>query len=75
MFIKAKVTAGARKEAFLKLGEDSFRISVRESAERNMANKRVIELVARHFAVTVGAVRLVNGHHSPSKILSVNIKN
>ncbi len=74
MFIKAKVTAGVKKEAILRLGEDSFRISVKEPAERNLANKRVMELIAGHFKVPVGKVRLVNGHHSPSKILSINIE-
>lgn len=74
MFIKVKVTAGAKKESFLRLSEDTFRVSVREPAERNMANQRIVELVARYFEVRIGAVRLVNGHHSPSKILSVNIE-
>ena len=72
MFIKAKVIAGAKKETFEAHGSDSFKISVKEPAERNMANRRVLELVARHFKVSVGEVRLVNGHHSPSKILSIH---
>ena len=33
-----------------------------------MANRKVVELVRRHFKVA-GDVRIINGHHSPSKIL------
>jgi uncharacterized protein YggU (UPF0235/DUF167 family) len=72
MFITVKVTAGAKKETLEQLGADSFRISVREPAERNLANGRVLELVAGHFKVPAGKVRIVNGHHSPSKILSIH---
>ena len=52
---------------------DHFEISVREAAERNLANGRVLELVARHFKLPVGKVRIISGHHSPSKILSVDV--
>ncbi len=74
MYIKAKVLAGVKKEQFIELAPDSFRISVREPAERNLANIRVRELVAGHFKAPVGRVKIVSGHHSPSKILSVNIE-
>ena len=71
MFIKVKVTAGAKKELFEALTKDHFAVSVKEPPERNLANKRIIELVAAHFKISSARVRLVNGHHQPSKILSV----
>ncbi|MFA6257349.1 MAG: DUF167 domain-containing protein [Candidatus Paceibacterota bacterium] len=70
-YIHVKVTAGARKESLKQKSEDHFEISVREKAERNMANTRVIEIVAAHFGVPVSGVRIVNGHHHPSKLLVV----
>ena len=73
MYIKAKVIAGAKKESFSLANKDACRISVREPAERNLANARVRELVAEHFGVPLGKVRIVSGHHNPSKILSVDI--
>ena len=73
MYIKVKVTAGAKRELFEALSKDSFKVSVKEPAERNLANTRVIELIARHFGVLKGKVRMVNGHQSPSKILSVAV--
>lgn len=53
--------------------KDHFEVSVRELAERNLANRRIIELVARHFKLPVGKVRIISGHHSPSKILNVGV--
>jgi len=71
MYIKVKVTPGAKKESFVKISEDHFEASVKEKAERNMANARVRELVAAHFDIPTGKAKLVSGHHSPSKIFSV----
>jgi uncharacterized protein YggU (UPF0235/DUF167 family) len=70
-YVHAKVTAGARKESLIQRSEDHFDISVKEKAERNMANARVITLMAGHFGVPAGNVRIVNGHRHPSKLLVV----
>ena len=74
MYIHVKVKAGMKKESFKQKSEDHFEISVREEAERNMANTRVLEIVAEHFKVFKNKVRIVNGHHSPSKLLIVEEK-
>jgi hypothetical protein len=71
MYIKVKVTAGAKKEKLERISSDHFEVSVKEKAERNMANRRVIELIANFFEVPEGKIRIINGHHSPGKILSV----
>ncbi len=73
-YIHVKVTAGVRKENFIQKSEDHFEISVKEKAERNMANKRVLELVAEHFKVPIKKVRIINGHRSPSKLLVIDEK-
>jgi uncharacterized protein YggU (UPF0235/DUF167 family) len=65
------VTPGAKKEIFKQKSVARFLVSVREKAERNMANKRVVKLVARHFNIPVNGVRIVNGHTHPSKLLAV----
>jgi len=72
MYCKVKVVPAAKKESFVKKSEDHFNVSVKEPAERNLANRRVLELVAEHFKVPYGKVRLVSGHHSPSKIFRVD---
>ena len=70
-YIHVKVTAGAKKEFWKEKSEDHFEISVKEKAERNMANARVLELVAEHFKIPISRVRIVNGHKHPSKLLIV----
>ncbi len=61
----------AKKELFTKNSDDSFLVSVKEPAEQNRANTRVLELVAVHFGILPKQIRIVSGHHSPGKILSV----
>ncbi|MDO8514144.1 MAG: DUF167 domain-containing protein [bacterium] len=70
MHIKVRVKTGMKKES-LKTSGSRFEISVKEKAERNQANARVVALVAAHFKVRVKDVRIVSGHHSASKMLSV----
>jgi uncharacterized protein len=70
-YIHAKVTAGASKESLKQKSEDHFLISVKEKAERNLANRRVLELLALHFKLPSSKIRIVNGHQSPSKLLVI----
>ena len=74
MYIKVKVFAGSKKEEFKKISDVCFEAKVKEKAERNIANKKVVELVRRHF-VSAGDIRIISGHHSPSKILSLDRDN
>lgn len=71
MYIRVRVIADAKKESFAQTAEDSFLISVKLPAEQNLANKRVLELVALHFGVAPKQIRIISGHHSPGKILSI----
>jgi uncharacterized protein YggU (UPF0235/DUF167 family) len=71
MYVKVRVRTGAKRESVEQLKGDRFAISVKEPAERNQANKRVVELIAAHFKISPAKIRIKSGHHSPSKILSV----
>lgn len=71
MYIRVRVSSGAKKEVFSVDSEESFLVSVKEPAEQNLANKRVLELVAGHFGISPRAIRIISGHHSPSKIFSI----
>lgn len=73
MYIKVKVIASARKEIIDKVSDDHYNLSVKEKAERNMANSRVCEIIAAELGVSRDAVRIINGHHSPSKLLSITL--
>lgn len=71
MYIRVRVSAGAKKESFAQSAEDSFLVSVKEPAEQNLANRRVLELIAGHFGILSKQIRIISGHHSPGKILSI----
>ena len=71
-YVHVKVIVSARKENFREINEDHFEVSVKEKPKHNMANKRVLELVANHFKVTLNKVRIINGHMHPSKLLVVD---
>ena len=71
MYIKVRVTPGAKKELVTEIAKNRFAIAVKEPAENNLANRRVLELVAEQFSVRVAQVRLVSGHRSQSKIFSI----
>jgi hypothetical protein len=71
MHIKVKVSTGAKIEKIVKKSDDSFEIKVKEPAERGLANKRVLELLREAFK-GYNKIRIISGHHSKSKIISIN---
>ena len=76
MYIKVSVTPNAKKEFFVPEGEkeNRFVASVREKAERNLANTRVRELVAGYFGVPIEKARLISGHHGRTKMFSIDME-
>ncbi|MDO8521682.1 MAG: DUF167 domain-containing protein [bacterium] len=71
MYIKVRVKTGQKKESVAEGIKGTLAISVKEKAERNSANARIMKIVAGRLGVPVKKVRIVSGHHSPSKLLSV----
>lgn len=71
MYVKVKVFPKSKKELFVEVEDLRFEARVKEPAERNLANERVVELVARYYGVPAPKVRIISGHRSPAKILSV----
>ena len=71
MLISVLVTTGAKKETVEVVSPTRLKILVKQKAERNMANKRVLELVAAHFKIPKTRARLIKGHTTPAKIFEV----
>lgn len=74
MYIRVRVATNVKNESLTKTADDHFEVRVREKAELNMANKRVLQMIADHYGISVGKVRIINGHHVPGKILSVDVE-
>jgi uncharacterized protein (TIGR00251 family) len=71
ILIRAKVRAGARKESFVEKAKGVFEITVKEPAEENRANTRVVALISRHFRISASKIRIVSGQRSPGKKLRI----
>ena len=70
MYIKVRVKTKARKEEIIQENSDHFVVSIKEPAVRNMANKRILEIFRDTFPGR--NVRIISGHHHPSKMLAVD---
>ncbi|HCC06467.1 TPA: hypothetical protein DEP94_03900 [Candidatus Nomurabacteria bacterium] len=69
MYLKLKVITDSKIEKIEKLKDDEYRIWTKMPAENNLANTRVLEIIRNEYPNQ--PVRLISGHHSPSKIVSV----
>lgn len=69
MYVKLRVITKSKRESVEKVSDDHYKISVKEPAERNLANSRILDIFRMLFPNQ--EVRLVSGHHSPSKILRI----
>jgi len=73
MYIHVKAHPKSKKQEIMQLKEDHFEIWVKELAEKNLANKKIIEILKNHFS-EAKSVRIISGHHSPSKLFSVDFE-
>lgn len=71
MYIRVHANPGARKERVIKIDDTTFQIAVKEPAERNMANTRIREILSEEFNVPLTEVKILTGHRSSSKMVSV----
>ncbi len=71
MYIRVHAVPEAKREVITKEADGVYQISVREPAERNLANSRIRELLAAELGISGRAVRLISGHHGPTKLFSI----
>ncbi len=78
MYIRVVVTPGAKREKVAAHpakhpdGGEELAIAVREPATGNRANDRVRELIALRVGAPLGKVRILTGHRSRVKMISVS---
>jgi uncharacterized protein YggU (UPF0235/DUF167 family) len=78
MYIKVFVMPDAKREKVeVQPGKkpeeaETLVISVREPALQNRANDRVREIIAMREGVPIGKVRILTGHRSRVKMISVS---
>jgi uncharacterized protein YggU (UPF0235/DUF167 family) len=69
MYIHVKVKTKQKEEYIKELKTSYFEVSVKEKAENNLANNRILEILKTHF--NTPKIRIINGHKSPSKLIVV----
>ncbi|MEN9921274.1 MAG: hypothetical protein RLZZ517_252 [Candidatus Parcubacteria bacterium] len=69
MYIHIRIKTKQKVESIAQISETKFEVCVKEEAKQNRANTRMIELIKEYFKTN--KVKIVSGHHSPSKLLSV----
>lgn len=77
MKLAIKVTPGARKNEVVEdvvdsLGQRILKIKVGQPPEDGKANKAMIEILAKYFAVKKSAVEIISGETSRNKIVKIN---
>ena len=70
MYIKVLVTPNLKDESFIQIAPDNYELTIHEKAEMNLANNRVLAIFRKQFPNR--SVKIVSGHHSPHKIVSVD---
>ncbi len=68
--LKIMARPDARQEKVTKRAADQLEIAVRQPAAGGAANRRILELLRERFPGS--AIKLVKGHHSAHKIVSIS---
>jgi uncharacterized protein YggU (UPF0235/DUF167 family) len=71
MRVRVVVTPGAKRETVTCVKESVYHVALREPAEQNLANKRVLVLMAREFGVPLAHVHMLTGHRSRGKMIRI----
>ncbi|MBI2449968.1 MAG: DUF167 domain-containing protein [Candidatus Nealsonbacteria bacterium] len=71
MLIKVKVFPDAGQALVTKKSEDSFEVWVKEKPVRGLANRAVIDALARYFKISPEKIRLIKGFRESSKIFEI----
>jgi len=66
-----KVNVLSKEDKVIKKSEDNFEVFVKVDAQRNMANKRIIELLAEYFNLPQYRVKMIKGFKESNKIFNI----
>jgi uncharacterized protein YggU (UPF0235/DUF167 family) len=69
--IRVRAKPGQKNQSVSEISEKTLRISVREPAENNQANRKILELVAEFYEIPHNKLRMISGHAKPGKIIQI----
>ena len=71
MRIQIRVTPNAKKPEVIQVNESEYRVRVNAKPIDGAANIRLIEILAEHFKVSFGAIRIISGATSREKVIEI----
>ncbi len=75
MLIRVRVTSNAKEARLTKTGETNFEVKVDEKAVGGRANRRLLEILSKHFNVPKSRVAIVRGATSRDKVVEIILDN
>ncbi len=66
LYLHLKVKTAQKSEKIIKKDETHWQVSIKEPAEQNLANQRLLELIRQNCPSF--SVQLIKGQKTPSKI-------
>lgn len=71
--LNVRVHPKSRKQEITKLDERRYRIDVTSAPLKGEANREVCRLIARFLGVPISKVKIIRGHKSRNKLISVEV--
>ena len=71
MYVHVKIFPHSKKEKIEKREENYFYVYVKEKAEQNKANIRMMEILTEYFHISRKQIYIISGHHKPKKLLEI----
>lgn len=75
MLIRVRVTSNAKEARLTRTSETSFEVKVDEKAVGGRANKRLLEILSKHFNVPKSRITIVRGAKSRDKLVEIILEN
>jgi uncharacterized protein (TIGR00251 family) len=72
MRIIVKVKPNARENSVMLSGDNFYEVKVTVPPEKGKANRKVIELLAKHFRISKSSVILLNGETNKEKLFEID---
>lgn len=69
--IRVKAFADAKKFHIEETEHQKIRIFVREAAQNNQANKKILASLAEFYEIPQNKLKMISGHQSPNKIIQI----
>jgi len=70
--LKIKVVPESSKNKVIQNKDGEYEVKLKAKTERNQANESLKLVLAEYFQVDPAAVKIVSGHHSRHKRLTIN---